>query len=158
MYKCRHVQCPFFLSEFNGTLIFTTYFLKINKYVLNLMKIGPVGAEFFHADGQTDRHDEANSRFSQICESAWKHYVMSACLKELSSQSELINGLTIHPANGNSISPGRSLQLHICSRQTTHRFPFVIRCRMWQFVTLWFNVAAALDDFLMSRSSVFSTV
>ena len=34
------------------------------------MKILPVGAEMFHADGQTDRHDEANSRFSQFCESA----------------------------------------------------------------------------------------
>jgi len=29
------------------------------------MKIRPVGAEVFHADGETDRHDEANSRFSQ---------------------------------------------------------------------------------------------
>jgi len=36
------------------------------------MKLSPVGAELFHADGQTDvetdRHDEANSRFSQFCE------------------------------------------------------------------------------------------
>ena len=42
------------------------------------MKILPVGAEMFHAkrkretdgwmDGQTDRYDEANSRFSQFCE------------------------------------------------------------------------------------------
>ena len=34
------------------------------------MKIRPVGAKLFHADGQTnkqrDRHDEANSRFSQF--------------------------------------------------------------------------------------------
>jgi hypothetical protein len=29
-----------------------------------VMKIRPVGAELFHADRQTDRHDEANSRFS----------------------------------------------------------------------------------------------
>jgi hypothetical protein len=29
-----------------------------------------VGAKLFHADGQTDRHDEANSWFSQIRESA----------------------------------------------------------------------------------------
>jgi len=36
------------------------------------MKILQVGAELFHADGQTDKHDEANSRFSQFCESAWK--------------------------------------------------------------------------------------
>jgi len=50
------------------------------------MKICPVGAELFHADGQTDgrtdgrtdgqmdgqkdRHDEANSPFSQFCERA----------------------------------------------------------------------------------------
>jgi len=36
------------------------------------MKIRPVGAELFHADRQTDRHNEANSRFSQICERAKK--------------------------------------------------------------------------------------
>jgi len=27
------------------------------------MKIRPVGAELFHVDGGTDRHDEANNRF-----------------------------------------------------------------------------------------------
>jgi len=36
------------------------------------MKIRPVGAELFHADGRTDRHDEANSRFWQFCELAQK--------------------------------------------------------------------------------------
>ena len=36
------------------------------------MKIRPVGAELSHADGRTDRHDEANSRFSQFCETAYK--------------------------------------------------------------------------------------
>jgi len=30
------------------------------------MKFHQVEAEFFHADRQTDRHDEANSRFSQV--------------------------------------------------------------------------------------------
>jgi hypothetical protein len=34
------------------------------------MKIHRVGAELFHADGQTDRHDVANSRFSKFCERA----------------------------------------------------------------------------------------
>jgi hypothetical protein len=34
------------------------------------MKIRPVGAELFHAD----RHDEANSRFSQFCEKNFYHY------------------------------------------------------------------------------------
>jgi hypothetical protein len=36
----------------------------------NFTKICPVGAELFHADGQTRGHDEANSRFSQFCERA----------------------------------------------------------------------------------------
>jgi hypothetical protein len=34
------------------------------------MEIRSAGAEQFHADGQTNRHDEANSRFSQFCEGA----------------------------------------------------------------------------------------
>jgi len=32
------------------------------------MKIRPVGADLFHADGWTDRYDEANSRFQKFCE------------------------------------------------------------------------------------------
>ena len=47
------------------------------------MKIRPVGAELYHADGQTDRHDEANSRFSQICESTKKCAVLSVHSIEL---------------------------------------------------------------------------
>jgi len=31
------------------------------------MKIHPVGAEIFHADGWTDGHDKAKSCFSQFC-------------------------------------------------------------------------------------------
>jgi len=38
------------------------------------MKIRPVEAELFHVDrrtdGRTDRHDEANSRFTKFCERA----------------------------------------------------------------------------------------
>jgi len=34
------------------------------------MKIGPVVAELFHADRQTDRHNEANTCISQFSESA----------------------------------------------------------------------------------------
>jgi hypothetical protein len=36
--------------------------------ILNFMKIRPVEAQLFRADGQTDSHDEASSRFSQISE------------------------------------------------------------------------------------------
>jgi len=34
------------------------------------MKNRTVEAQLFHVDGQRDRHDEANSRFSQFCERA----------------------------------------------------------------------------------------
>jgi len=36
------------------------------------MNIRPMAAKLFHANGQTDRHDEANSRFSQFCDCSWK--------------------------------------------------------------------------------------
>jgi hypothetical protein len=38
---------------------------KTKTQVSNLMQIRPEGAQLFRADGRTDRHDEANSRFSQ---------------------------------------------------------------------------------------------
>jgi hypothetical protein len=38
----------------------------------NSTNLHPVGAQLLHAGGQTDRHDEANSRFSQFCESVYK--------------------------------------------------------------------------------------
>ena len=40
---------------------FSSDFLK-NTQISNFTKIGPVGAELFHADGQTYRRDEDNSR------------------------------------------------------------------------------------------------
>jgi hypothetical protein len=60
------------VSEFCETWIFWADFLKI--LILKFMKIGPVGAESFHAEGrtdaQTDMLDKANNRFSQFCEGA----------------------------------------------------------------------------------------
>jgi hypothetical protein len=37
--------------------------------MLNFIKIRPVGTEMFLADGETDRHGEANSCLLQFCES-----------------------------------------------------------------------------------------
>jgi hypothetical protein len=34
--------------------------------ISNFINIRPSGAELFHADRQTDTHDEVNSRFSQF--------------------------------------------------------------------------------------------
>jgi hypothetical protein len=51
------------------------------------MKIRSVGAEFLHADGSIDgrtdgrmeRHDGANSRFSQFCEHVYNLFPTSQC-------------------------------------------------------------------------------
>jgi hypothetical protein len=69
IYIVFHIKCAFILSDFSETYISSTEFPKIPQ-ISNFMKIHPVGAELFYADGQVDRHDEANSRFSQFCESA----------------------------------------------------------------------------------------
>jgi hypothetical protein len=43
---------------------------KKKPQITNFLKIRPAGVECFHADGQNNRRDEANSRFSQFCERA----------------------------------------------------------------------------------------
>ena len=70
MYVGLHVKYPLFLADFNKTWI-PDKFSK-NTLVSNFIKIHPVGAESYHADGQTygeaDRHDEANICLLQFCE------------------------------------------------------------------------------------------
>jgi hypothetical protein len=53
MYIGLYVKCPFFLSNFNKTLNFIDRFFK-NNQAQDFMKIRPVGAELFCADGRTD--------------------------------------------------------------------------------------------------------
>ena len=43
-----------------------------NPQISNFMKIRRMGAELFRAEGQTGKHDEADSRFSQFRERASK--------------------------------------------------------------------------------------
>ena len=61
------------MADFNKTLIFTIDFQKRTR-ISSFIQIRPVGAEFLHTDGRTDGqtngHDEANSRFSQLFERA----------------------------------------------------------------------------------------
>jgi len=53
--------------SFCSNLNFVLRFWK-NVQVSNILKIRSVVAEFFYSDGQTERHDEANSHFWQFCE------------------------------------------------------------------------------------------
>ena len=45
------------------------------------MEILPVGADLFHADRQTDRHDEAEFRFPQFYESFYKRICSINCIR-----------------------------------------------------------------------------
>ena len=62
-------KVPVILATFEWKLNFLNRFSKSTQ-IPNFIKIRPVGAKLFHADGQIDRHDGANSQFSQFCESA----------------------------------------------------------------------------------------
>jgi hypothetical protein len=72
MYIGLHIKYSLLLSDFNETWILSTDFRKIVKTQIS-SKMRSVRAKLFHADGQTDREDEANNRFSQFCERALKH-------------------------------------------------------------------------------------
>jgi hypothetical protein len=52
-----HVKCLLFLSEFNETHTVSRGFRK-NAKTSNFMKIRPVRAELFHAEGWTNRQTE----------------------------------------------------------------------------------------------------
>ena len=58
----RRIQRDTVINVSRSLYIFSTVFRKIIEYQI-FRKIRPVGAELFHEDGQTDRHDEANSGF-----------------------------------------------------------------------------------------------
>ena len=64
VYRSCRIQVV--IVRYQSNVNFLDIFSK-NIQISNLMKIRLVGAEFI-VDRQTDRHDEANGRFSQFCE------------------------------------------------------------------------------------------
>ena len=67
------------------THIFSTDIGKIFK-TLNFMEVRPVRSEFFHADRQTDGHDEVNNSFWQILRKHLKTTALirrNVCVKQL---------------------------------------------------------------------------
>ena len=61
-----HVKFPICLSCCNQIFISRTDFNE--SAILNFPTILPVEAALIRADRRTDGHDEANRRFSQVCE------------------------------------------------------------------------------------------
>jgi hypothetical protein len=56
MYIGIQVQYPLFLSDFNKIIFFDRFSKNIEISIF--LKICPVGAELFHADGQMDRQTD----------------------------------------------------------------------------------------------------
>ena len=67
VWKRLHVKYPLFLSDFNKTWIFSTYFRKSRNIKFHQ---NPSSGSWVVPCGQTDKYDEANSRFSQFYERA----------------------------------------------------------------------------------------
>ena len=65
-------------KKFKAIVVISRYIimeLEFSRHIFeessNIIKIYYLGAELFHAgEGRTDRHDEANSHFSQFCKRA----------------------------------------------------------------------------------------
>jgi len=77
MYTDLHLKYSLTISvRFQWNLNFLNTFSKSTQ-IPNFMKMRPVGAELLHVDGQTDRHDEAKSRFPHFCRKSGQTSVFS---------------------------------------------------------------------------------
>jgi hypothetical protein len=75
-YSCK---VPNIFSDFKENWIFSTDFRKVFKYQISRKSVSWESSCFMCSAGRTDRHDEANSRFSQFCDLAWK-LILRRCL------------------------------------------------------------------------------
>ena len=70
-------KVPDILSDFNETWIFSRDFRKFLKYEILWKSVQWETRCFMRTDGQMDRHDEANSRFSQTCWTSLLSYLFT---------------------------------------------------------------------------------
>jgi hypothetical protein len=69
MYIGLHVKYPLFFSDFYEASVLSTDCRKILRYQISLKSVQWEPGSM-RTDGQTVRHDEASSRFSQYCDRA----------------------------------------------------------------------------------------
>ena len=76
MYVGLHVKYPLVLSDCNKTLIFWINFRKINVKFHGNSSTGNRVVPCGRTGRYTDRHDEANSRFSQFHECSYNTHIL----------------------------------------------------------------------------------
>ena len=129
MYIGLHVKRPLFLFDFNET--FSTDFRKKIKYHMSWKPVQWEPSCFLWTDGQTggrkDRHDEANSRFLQICEKRLKDKIFS---NEVITRSDAENKTTC-------LSMFTLCHLQVCPTRISKR-PFILHLYMedWDLILL----------------------
>jgi hypothetical protein len=69
-HKCTNVVMQ--RTRYSCHILMKIWFFSFSKntQISNFLRILPVEAELFHADGRTDRYNEANSHFLKFCECA----------------------------------------------------------------------------------------
>jgi len=85
MYIGLRVKYPLLLSDFIETWFFLTDFQKIFKYKMLWKSVQQEPSCSMRTSGQTDRHDETNSHFSQLCKPAKNVHSLYISLHNFSS-------------------------------------------------------------------------
>jgi hypothetical protein len=145
MYIGLRGNCPLFLPDFNETWIFFTNFRTILNYqfswkAVRQSRVVPCA----RTDAETDRHEEANSRFSKFCERAQKRIIelirkqRCGCHTKYNDDSRkivlLLRYLSVMSCCRSSLHP---VQYEACGkRKTAGNFERPILC--FHFLTFYF--------------------
>jgi hypothetical protein len=87
-YLCLYVNCPLFFPILTKSAVSRQIFIHDKSPIPNFTKISPLAAALMHADRTTDGCDEANKRFSQLCECSQKLNVLPHIVFVLSYRAQ----------------------------------------------------------------------
>ena len=117
MYTGLHVKDSLFLSGFNQTWNFSTDFRIIPSIMFHENPSSGNWVVPWDRDRQTDRHDEANSRFSQFCESSSNEWNNTSTPSYVLSRHSLQQGLQFREQTPKKIPKSDRFPFNKCTVQ-----------------------------------------